>query len=149
MSEEKGKENVKWRPGDLTLHLCRVVPEAPIYGYAITVDGKTPHIASAGVSPPNHSLIISPEYRSAVTTGFTEDEVERYGYLFAASARMLSAISEIVWMMDAFPHDPNLMITLQVHQKQKLKDAMAMARGEADFAPIPARSEGRAGGGGS
>lgn len=97
-------ESVKFTPGKLTLKLARMCDDQLIFGYTICVDGKIPPIAGAGVSPPNHHLIVSPEFRQQVTTGFTEVEVEAYARLFVAAPELYAALEraqqDINWMLN-------------------------------------------------
>lgn len=58
--------------GEWKLHLARYRDTDPIFGFSIRAEGKEPFVASAGVSSPNHCLIVSEEYRKHITTGFTE-----------------------------------------------------------------------------
>lgn len=129
-------ESVKFTPGKLTLKLARMCDDQPIFGYTICVDGKIPPIAGAGVSAPSHALIVSPEFRQQVTTGFTEEEVEGYARLFAASAELCAAIKRTIERLDKdnmcqcdegdLPCDSCLI-------KHDLRDALASAsRGEGE-----------------
>lgn len=81
-------------PGPWGLKLARYRDDAPVFGYAITAEGRVPYVASAGVAEPNHALIVGSEFRKLVTTGFTEPEVEANGRLIAAAPDLLAFVKK-------------------------------------------------------
>lgn len=84
----------KATPGPWTANIARLQPDAPPFGFTITVEGKVPYLASAGVATNDHALIVDKQFRAAVTTGFTEEEVEANAYLLAAAPDLLAACKE-------------------------------------------------------
>ena len=77
-----------------TCKLARMREDAPIFGFMIVANGKVPYVASAGVAPPDHALIVPPDMRHLVQRGFTEEEVEANGKLLAAAPDLLAALRD-------------------------------------------------------
>ena len=78
-------------PGPWTCEFGRVVSDAPVFGFSIKAEGRIPAVASAGVATDGHPLIIAPDFRALVTTGFTEEEVEANARLIAAAPDLYEA----------------------------------------------------------
>lgn len=81
----------KHTPGPWTVELGRLTKDTPIFGFAIKAPGKLAYVASAGLSPPDHVLIVHKDFRDHITTGFDEAEVEANARLIAAAPDLLEA----------------------------------------------------------
>ena len=93
----------KHTPGPWKLELVRWAESAPISGFGISAEGKTPWLCSAGASErANHCTVVADEHiEQGVTTGFSASEAEANARLIAAAPELLAALSGMIGLLDA------------------------------------------------
>lgn len=124
------REGSAHTPGPWSVSLGRVVPEAPVFGFAILAAGKSPAVCGAGVSERN-LLILARDYRHLeyAKEHYTEEEVEANARLIASAPELLAAVRF------AYESLLRLPIPERIGRQAELiacRDAIAKATGQSD-----------------